>query len=486
MSPVFEMFDVVIVGAGLTGIAAAAQLQHSCPGKTFVILEARHSIGGTWDLFRYPGVRSDSDMYTFAYGFSPWTGRDAIVEGETIRDYIRETADDLDVAPHIRFHRRATSFAWDTRRNLWTVTVDHGGVEQHVRGRFVYLATGYFDYASGYDPRLPGEEHFRGQVVHAQEWPEQFDYSGQRVAIVGSGATGLTLAPAMVPEAEMVTLVQRSPTYVSIQDVVDPQFEHLSQLYGAEGAAIRLRESYAQRQQEMYRKAREEPASFKETVFSAIEERVGEAVREQHFTPTYEPWDQRLGVAPDADLFRAIATDRIRVVTGEIDHLTPDGITMRDGDSVDADLIVKATGLNLVLFGNAMIHVDGQLVSVGDCFTYKGLALSGVPNLFYGFGFVNASWTLRIELVNDYVCRVLRQMDEGKFARVTPTISAPMVQQPYVGGMTSGYMWRAAGKFPWQGDREPWTNPQNYEATLALLGRVDDPELLFEPAGRGE
>ncbi|MEU1208357.1 NAD(P)/FAD-dependent oxidoreductase [Nocardia sp. NPDC005825] len=474
--------DVVIVGAGISGIAAAVALQQNCPGKSFAVLEMRESLGGTWDLFKYPGIRSDSDMFTLGYGFKPWTEREAIAAGGAIKNYLQETADQFGITEQIRFGTRLVSASWSSADNAWTLGLRDAEGDTQLRCRFVHLATGYYSYRGGFNPALPGEESFEGRVVHPQEWPDDLDYRDRKVAVIGSGATAVTLVPSLAGETSKVTMIQRSPTYVYIAPTVDPEAERLREEVGAEAAfhQIRLRNLHAQ--QETYRNARQYPQEFKKAIFDAIDEVVGVEVREAHFTPTYEPWDQRVCVVPGADLFEAIRDGSADVVTGHIDRLTPTGVVMADGTRVDADIIVKATGLNVVMGGEAEFEVDGEPVDFGSRWTYKGLAFSGVPNLTYAFGFVNSSWTLRIEAVNDFWCRVLDHMDAVGAARVTPTPASggdPMPRLPYTAGVTSGYMQRAARHMPVQGDHAPWLNPQNYADTIRLLESVDDGVLRY-------
>ncbi|MGW4395162.1 flavin-containing monooxygenase [Amycolatopsis nivea] len=472
--------DVVIVGAGITGIAAAAQLQRVCPDKSYAVLEMRDSVGGTWDLFRYPGIRSDSDMYTLGFGFKPWVEPEAIASGASIKSYLAETAGQFGITERIRFGTRLESASWSSADNTWTLGVRDASGEDRMRCRFLYLATGYYSYRGGFNPALPGEESFEGRIVHPQEWPDDLDCRNRNVAVIGSGATAVTLIPSLADQAAKVTMVQRSPTYVYIAPTVDPEAEQLREEIGAEKAFHEIRLRNLHNQQETYRHARENPEEFKKLIFDAIDEVVGAEVREAHFTPDYEPWDQRVCVVPGGDLFRAIRDGAAEVVTGHIERVTPTGLTMRDGTEVAADLIVKATGLNVVMGGEATFEVDEEEVDLGRTWTYKGLGFSGVPNLVYGFGFVNSSWTLRIEIVNEFWCRVLRHMDETGAARVTPVPDGDtMPRLPYTPGVTSGYMQRAADRMPAQGDREPWVNPQNYAETVRLFETVDDGVLRY-------
>lgn len=474
--------DIVIVGAGISGIAAAVALQHTCPDKSYAIIEMRDAVGGTWDLFKYPGIRSDSDMFTLGYGFKPWTGREAIASGAAIKSYLQEAADEFHVTENIRFGTRMDSASWSSADDTWTLGLSTASGESSLRCRFVYLASGYYSYRGGHNPALANEAAFEGTIVHPQEWPDDLDYAEKNVAVIGSGATAVTLIPSLAGLTSKVTMIQRSPTYVYIAPTVDPESDHLRREVGDEAAFHQIRLRNLDAQQETYRHARAYPEEFKKAIFDAIDDVVGPEIRRAHFTPTYEPWDQRVCVVPGGDLFEAIRDGSAEVVTGHIDHLTPTGVAMEDGSHVDADVIVKATGLNLVMGGEAHFDVDGEPVNFARTWTYKGVAYSGVPNLFYGFGFVNSSWTLRIELVNEFWCRVLRHMDAVGARRVTPTLRADetdMPRLPYSAGVTSGYMQRAENRVPSQGDREPWLNPQIYAETVQLFESVDDGVLRY-------
>ncbi|MFD6063694.1 flavin-containing monooxygenase [Rhodococcus wratislaviensis] len=478
-----HQLDVVIVGAGITGIAAAAQLQANCPDKTFVVLEQRDNIGGTWDLFKYPGIRSDSDMFTLGYAFKPWTDPRAIASAQSIKNYLAETIDELGLSERIRLGTQLTGASWDSSENLWTLTLTQGDDSQTLRCRHLYLGSGYYSYTSGYNPAFPGEDEFDGQVIHPQFWPTDLDYKGKTIAVIGSGATAITLIPNLADDAAHVTMVQRSPSYVHIESAVDEELIRLREEVGAEAAFAAVRARNLDDQQQMFAKARQDPETFKKALFDAIDAMVGEDIRREHFTPSYEPWDQRVCVVPDADLFLAIADGRASVATGQIERINARGIQMQDGTFVDADIIVKATGFNAAMGGGVEISVDGRRVDLGDCWTYKGLAYSGIPNMVYGFGFFNHSWTLRIEIVNEYWCRILKHMDEIGAERFTPLLSPgdeDMTAQPYIEGATSGYLRRGAKSLPRQGTREPWTNPQHYTTTLRLLETIDDGVLRYE------
>ncbi|GED99564.1 monooxygenase [Gordonia spumicola] len=472
--------DVVIVGAGISGIAAAVALGQNCPDKSYAVLEARASIGGTWDLFRYPGIRSDSDMYTLGYSFRPWLRPEAIAAGGAIREYLVDTAAEFGVDKHIRFSSRLTEASWNSELNRWTLVVDSPVGEDVIRCRHLFLGSGYYSYRGGFEPTIDGEDTFDGPMLHAQNWPDDLDHRGKRVAVIGSGATAITLVPNLARDAANVTMVQRSPTYIHIETGDDPEADELRRTVGPEETFRRIRLRNLRNQQEVYAQAKGDPDAFKATLFDAIDAQIGEDVRKQHFTPTYEPWNQRICVVPDSDLFHAVRDGRADVVTGSIDRITPTGLTMADGTRVEADIIVKATGLDVVLGGEAEFDVDGWPVEIGREWTYKGAAISGVPNLVYAFGFINASWTLRIEALTDYWCRVLIHMDDiGAEKMVADLTDGEQPALPFISGVDSGYLRRAEGLLPRQGDAAPWINPQNYADTLDLFASVDDGVLTF-------
>jgi cation diffusion facilitator CzcD-associated flavoprotein CzcO len=474
--------DVVIVGAGLSGIAAAVQLRTDHPDRSFLMLDQRDDLGGTWDLFRYPGIRSDSDMFTLGYAFKPWTSDKAIASGDAILGYLRDTAAEYDLAPHLRLRRRVRNASWSAESRCWTLEVESAtGLETYTCS-FLYLAAGYYDYDGGHMPEFPGVEDFRGVLIHPQEWPADLDCAAKRVAVIGSGATAITLVPALAEIAEKVTMVQRSPPYVAIDSDVDEEAVRLRAELGDRKAFEHVRLRNLEAQQERYHCARTDPEGFKKPLFDAIEDIVGTEIRERHFTPTYQPWDQRLCLVPNGDLFHAIASGRVEVVTGHIATFTAEGLRMESGEEVEADVIVAATGLKLATLGKIEVHVDGQAVDLAETFTYKGVAFSGVPNLVTAFGYLNSSWTLRIELVNRFWSAVLSRMDEVGATSVTPVLSAEeagMPRRPWLADVTSGYLVRHLDDFPAQGDRAPWLNPQVHEETKALLADLDDGTLRF-------
>jgi monooxygenase len=469
---ILEHRDVVIIGAGISGIAAAVELQRSCPSKSFVMLEMRDSIGGTWDLFKYPGIRSDSDMFTLGFGFKPWTAEKAIANASDIMVYLHETISEFDLESKIRLNQHVISADWSDDDCRWTLVVEDSGEKRLLTCEFVYTAAGYYDYESGFTPEFPGLETFMGRVVHPQFWPSDLDYSGKRVAVIGSGATAITLVPALADRAEMVTMVQRSPSYVYIESDVDEEASKLRSELDEVAAFEAIRNRNLANQQANYVEARSNPEGFKASLFEAIESIVGREVRERHFTPAYEPWDQRLCLVPNGDLFHAIADGDAQVVTGRIKSIAEHGIVMDSGEEVPADVIVTATGLELVTLGGINFSLNGTPIDFSERWSYKGSMYSGVPNLINAFGYINSSWTLRIELLNRFWCRLLNHMSEIGAARVIPTLrasDADMAALPWISDVNSGYLMRGMSRFPRQGDRAPWINPQVHESTRQLF-----------------
>lgn len=483
-----DHLDVLIVGAGLSGIAAAVHLQKQSPDQSFAILEGRENLGGTWDLFRYPGVRSDSDMFTLGYAFQPWTRERSIASGESIRDYIGETVDDHGLRSHIRFGHHLVRADWSSDEDLWTLTVRHDGNDRVLTCRFLLMCSGYYSYKGGYTPELPGRERFQGQVVHPQTWPADLDYAGKQVVIIGSGATAVTMVPSMADTAAKVTMLQRSPTYLAVDTDVDHVAARLRRVIGSRLAYRFIRLRNTRRQQATFKAAKSDPEAFKQGLFDVIRQKVGQDTLERHFTPSYQPWDQRLCLVPNGDMFTAIAEGRAEVATGQIDTFTETGLRLVSGQELAADIVVTATGLELVSPGEAEFFVDGEPVDFSTRWTYKGLAYSDVPNLVFFFGYINTSWTVRIELVATYVCKVLDRMRATGATRVTPTLrpqDGDMPGLPFIADISSGYFQRANGVLPKQGDHAPWINPQNHLETKKLLGgSVDDGVLLFEGASQ--
>lgn len=483
-----EPLDVLVVGAGLSGIGAARHLLDKCPGKRFALLEARQAVGGTWDLFRYPGVRSDSDVYTLGYSFKPWTGHKSIADGPDIRQYIQEAADEAGITPHIRFGHRVRAAEWSSAEQGWTVTAERGAEGSPpetvtLRTKFLFLCSGYYSYEEGYRPEFPNEAVFQGRIVHPQFWPEDLDYAGQRVVVIGSGATAVTLVPALADGGAHVTMLQRSPSYIAVQPLVDQTALRLRRLLPAQAAHGVVRWRNILTSMLHYGVARQAPQVFRDQLLKDAAQHVGDTFDARHFTPAYQPWDQRVCAVPDGDLFRAVREGRAEVVTDTIETFTPTGLRLSSGRELPADLIVTATGLKMNVLGDIRFTVDGQPVDAARMLVYKGMMLSGLPNCAYAFGYVNAAWTLKAELTQDYVCRLLRYMDRHGYGMVVPQADPSVAERPLL-GFTSGYVTRSAALLPKQGSRRPWQVHQNYlrdKATIQL-SPLDDGVLSFAPA----
>jgi cyclohexanone monooxygenase len=481
--PEADILDVLIVGAGLSGIGAARRLQRRCPGKSYAIVEARDSIGGTWDLFRYPGVRSDSDMYTLGYDFKPWTDARAIADGATILRYIRETAQEGGITQHIRFGLRVRSAEWSSRDACWTVTAERagGGESLTFRARFLFMCSGYYSYAEGHRPEFAGEADYRGTVLQPQFWPENLDYSGKRVVVIGSGATAVTLVPEMAKTAAHVTMLQRSPTYVVTRPSIDQVALWLKRRLPG-GAAYRLaRWKNVLLTMFFYQLARRRPEQMKKHIIEMARTQVGpEFDVDTHFTPRYKPWDQRMCLVPDGDLFQRIREGRAAVVTDGIECFTERGVKLASGVELPADIVVMATGLKLNVMGDVALRIDGRACDPGRTLAYKGMMLGDVPNLALTFGYTNASWTLKADLTAGYVCRLLRYMDRHGYTVAMPRRDPSVLPQPFL-TFTSGYVRRALDILPKQGSQRPWAVYQNYLLDLFNLryGRIADGVIEF-------
>jgi cation diffusion facilitator CzcD-associated flavoprotein CzcO len=484
-----EHFDVLIVGAGLSGVGAGVHLHEKCPGKTYVILEGRPSMGGTWDLFRYPGVRSDSDMHTLGYTFRPWREAKSIADGPAILSYVRETAAEYGVDAHIRYGHLVKSAAWDSAASTWTVTAERPGAGTATfTCNLLFMCAGYYSYRAGFTADFPGVGDYRGRMVHPQAWPEDLDYAGKRVVVIGSGATAMTLVPAMAETAGHVTMLQRSPTYVVSRPDQDAIANRLRKLLPERLAYGITRWKNVTLQGYFYRKTRTEPDKIKQMILAGVRRELGPDFDvETHFTPRYNPWDQRLCLVPNSDLFAAIRSGKASVITDHIETFTETGIQLRSGEALQADVIVTATGLNLAILGEAAFSVDGAPVDFSRTWTYKGMMFSGVPNLVSTFGYINASWTLRADLTCEYVCRLANHLDRLGATQVTPRLrdsDRDMPERPWIGDFSSGYMQREMHRFPRQGDREPWINPQDYKRDKQMIrrGAIEDGVLVFETA----
>jgi len=486
MSSTHQHMDVVIIGAGLSGIGAAAHLTTELPYKRYAVLEARSAIGGTWDLFRYPGIRSDSDMYTFGYRFKPWTGR-TLADGPSIQRYIEDTADEYGVRGHIRFHHRVLAAEWSSSTARWTITAQRTDTDQLVTftASWVIGATGYYDVNNGYRPQLPSEEHFRGPIVHPQHWPDDLDYSGQRVVVIGSGATAVTLVPSLAKKAAQVTMLQRTPTYIASVPAEDPLVRVLRKVLPSQNAARVLRWKYILLRQAQYSISRALPKIVRAKIRHDINKQLPDDYDvDTHFNPPYDPWDQRICAVPDGDLFDALGTDKASIKTDTIRTFTREGIELDSGEFLPADLVITATGLNLQWLGGMTVTVDGQEVALRDRFVYKGMMLSGVPNLNLVSGYTNNSWTLKADLVNRYVCHLLHHMDEQHYDAVTPMTPIGHKPSPAM-ELDAGYVRRGLGSMPKQGSRVPWRLHQNYLKDLRLFNprNLDDGHVRFRRIG---
>jgi cation diffusion facilitator CzcD-associated flavoprotein CzcO len=481
-----EHFDVIIVGAGLSGIGAGYHLQAHCPGKRYAILEGRDSIGGTWDLFRYPGIRSDSDMYTLGYSFRPWREAKSIADGPSILKYVRETARDYGIDRHIRFSHRVVRASWSSSEARWKVDVERGpdGEKSSFACGFLFMCSGYYDYAAGYTPEFSGRERFKGRIVHPQKWTNDIDYAGKRVVVIGSGATAVTLVPEMAKEAAHVTMLQRSPTYVVALPDQDRIANGLRSILPAKVAYGVTRWKNVLFGMLFFRLSRRKPQMVKKWILERVRKELGSAYDDRHFSPYYNPWDQRMCLVPNGDLFAAIRNGRVSVVTDHIDTFTARGLKLRSGAELDADLIVTATGLNVQMLGGMQIEVDGRRVDPAATMSYKGMMFSDVPNLACAFGYTNASWTLKCDLTCEYVCRLLNHMDQHSYRRCTPRMSDPSITPiPWI-DFSSGYVQRALEQLPKQGSKAPWRLYQNYALDIVSLrfGSVTDAAMEFSGA----
>lgn len=475
--------DVLIVGAGLSGIGAAHHLQTAFPERSYAILESRGTSGGTWDLFRYPGVRSDSDMFTLGYRFKPWTGDEAIADGHTILEYLRETASERGIDGHIRYHHKVVRADWSTVDACWTVTVERGdtGETEELTCDFLFSCSGYYRYDEGFTPDFEGVEDFGGKLVHPQHWPGDLDYAGKRVVVIGSGATAVTLIPALAEDAGHVTMLQRSPTYIISQPATDAIAAGLRRVLPATVAARLSRARYLAITIGFYEFCRRRPKESRLLLRKLLERQLPDDVDfDAHFKPSYEPWDQRLCVVPGGDLFKAIRSHHVDVVTDHIDRFTETGIRLRSGAELEADIVISATGLNLLAFGGAQLAIDGVEVTLPETMAYKGMMLSGIPNFAFIVGYTNASWTLKADLVCEYVVRLLRHMDEHGYRECVPQRDPAVGEEPFL-DFAAGYVQRAVDDFPRQGSKAPWRLRMNYFIDRSALrkGPLEDDAMVF-------
>ena len=472
--------DVLIVGAGISGVDAAYRLKTRCKDRSFLILEARERVGGTWDLFRYPGVRSDSDIFTLGFPFRPWPSDKAIVEGSAIRDYVEDTARESGIFERIRFGHRVVRASWSSTEQRWTIEAEHSGETRRFTCSFLFACSGYYDYDAGYRPEWEGEQDFRGLIVHPQSWPEDLDFSGKRVAVIGSGATAVTLVPALAETAAHVTMVQRTPSYIVSRPANDAIARLLQRWLPSPVAHTAIRWKNVLLTIFMYSRARKRPERASKWIKEMIRKDLPEGYPvERDFTPPYKPWDQRLCLVPDGDLFTAMRSGKVSITTGAIERFTANGLRLESGEELQAGVVITATGLIVKLFGGIDLVVDGEKVIPADRLIYKGMMLSGVPNFYFSFGYTNASWTLRSDVTACAACRILNHMRHHGFGSCTPR-EPPQVERRPVITFSSGYVQRALPLLPEQGSRRPWAVPQNYiKDQLAMRFTSVDADLEF-------
>ena len=480
-----EHVDVLVIGAGISGISAGYYLQKECPGKSYAILEGRADLGGTWDLFRYPGIRSDSDMYTLGFAFKPWTAPKAIADGPDIMAYLRETVEEYAIDDRIRFQHRVKTANWSSETQRWTVTVERGPDAEVVElsCNFFFMCSGYYNYGAGYTPDFEGVEDFKGKIVHPQFWTEDIDYTDKRVVVIGSGATAVTLVPNMTRKARHVTMLQRSPSYVFARPAIDPLVTRLRRRLPERQVYSLVRWKNILTGMFLFWFARTFPEKTKAKIVAGVRDAVGPDYDiDKHFTPSYNPWDQRICLVPDADLFRCVRKGQASVVTDHIERFTEQGLLLQSGETLEADLIVTATGLDMKLGGGIEMIVDGQSMDVHERWTYKGMMLSEIPNAAFAMGYTNASWTLKVDLSSQYVCRLINYMDRKGYQQCVAHNSDPSIKEENIVDFTSGYIQRALGNLPKQGSRSPWKLYQNYVLDLLTLGfgRIKDRAMQFK------
>ncbi len=475
-----QHLDVLIIGAGISGIGIGVHLTQKSPNKKFAILERRETIGGTWDLFRYPGIRSDSDMSTFGYEFKPWTGSKVLADGTSIRNYVNQTADEYKILEKVHFNRQVKAANWSSEKKLWQLDVFNSADSkaEHWTADFLLGCTGYYDYDKGFKPDFPQEDQFKGQIIHPQHWPENLDYSGKKVVIIGSGATAITLVPAMADTAAHVTMLQRSPTYIAAVPSIDKLYVKMKKVMPEKVAYSLTRVRNIGMQRLIYKLASEKPELMKKLLLKNVRMRVGKDVDMKHFTPNYNPWEQRLCAVPDGDLFKVVKKGKASIETDQIDHFTENGILLKSGKHLDADIIVSATGLNIQILGGIRATVDDKPISTCDHMLYKGILLSNVPNAAIIIGYTNASWTLKVDVAADYIARLLNYMDKKNYKVVVPKANADEITDDAImGSLSSGYIKRALDVMPRQGKNPAWRVSMNYlkdKADLRTSGFKND------------
>lgn len=487
-APLPDHVDVLIVGAGLSGIGAACQLSTECPDKSYLILESRGATGGTWDLFRYPGIRSDSDMFTLGYKFRPWPGSKVLADGPSILSYMRDTAEKYGVSDKIRLHKKVLRGDWSSADQRWTVTIEdtESGETESITASYVHACAGYYNYDEGFLPEFPGRDSFKGEVIHPQHWPEDLDYTGKRVVVIGSGATAVTLVPAMADKAAHVTMLQRSPTYIMAIPGNDPIHKALLKAKVPENVMFGvMRRKNLGLSSGMYKFSRAQPKLMRKIIRGAAKRQLPENYPvDVHFNPKYDPWDQRLCVVPDGDLYKTIRRGQADVVTGTIKTFNETGIELDSGEQIDADIIITATGLNLQMMGGAEFTIDGQAREPKDLTAYKGMMFGGVPNFSFVVGYTNASWTLKADLVSGYMCRLLNYMDRNGYSVVIPRDPSPDMERGPMVDLMTGYVTRSIDELPKQGAEAPWRLKQDYKVDRKQMldGPVDDQVDFQRPA----
>jgi len=482
-------FDVLIIGAGLSGIGSAVHLRKMCPELSFALIERRAAIGGTWDLFRYPGIRSDSDMHTLGYRFKPWEAKEAIANGPAILNYVNETADEYSIRENIHFGEKLEAAHWRSESSDWLIRVSSDSGDRYYRCNFLMMCAGYYSYDRGHQPEFAGRDSFSGDWIHPQFWPQDLDYTDKKVVVIGSGATAMTVVPNMARKARHVTMLQRSPTYVIGRPSVDPWANRFRRWLPKRWAYSLTRFKNTVWQQAAYNMTRIAPDFMRRTLMKPVHDEIGHLVDvDKHFSPRYNPWDQRLCLIPDNDLFEVIKSNQVDVVTDQIERVTPTGVQLVSGEHLDADIIVSATGIELVILGGAEFLVDGEALDMANEWTYKGMMCTNLPNMVHTFGYINASWTLRADLIAQWTCRLLNHMRRKGYRKVTPrcpdALAQHMPRRLWIDDFSAGYMQRALPLFPKQGDQAPWINPQNYRKDRKLFRNapIEDGALIFETA----
>ena len=480
-----KKIDVLVVGAGISGIGAGYHLQKKCPETSFLIFEGREKIGGTWDLFKYPGIRSDSDMYTLGYNFKPWKEQEAIADAPSILEYLNETVEEFNLKNKIRFGKYVKKARWSSESNQWTVDIEDKktGKFSQVLCNFIFMCSGYYSYKEGYTPHFEGKENFKGDIIHPQKWDTNFDYSNKKIVVIGSGATAITIVPEMAKTAEHVTMLQRSPTYVVAAPEKDNLANKLRKYLPLKFTYWLIRWRNILRQQYYFSLCKKYPKGVKNAIIREIKKKLSnEFDVKTHFTPKYNPWDQRMCLVPDGDLFEQINQGKVSVVTDHIKNFTENGLLLLSGEELEADVIITATGLNLEMLSTVEFFVDNKFVDISKTVTYKGMMYSGIPNLASTFGYTNASWTLGADLTSEYVCRVINHMKRNNYNVVCPKPNISIEPDPDYLNLTSGYIKRSRNIFPQQGKKAPWRTNQNYLIDIFQMkyGRIDDGEISFE------